>query len=129
MYFLSLADDPFQYTNLFMFLKLRSREILVQVYIVELGRADIAAIQQLYGPKTSKTLTTRFFSFFSSSNFEEINFFSSTPSPSLSPAAWLNRPWLSNSQVNKKPIPICFAALWFYLFFKNKFTMAWSEVS
>ena len=27
---------------------------------------------------------------------------SSTPSPSLSPAAWLNRPWLSNSQVNKK---------------------------
>jgi len=53
------------------------------VYIVELGPADIAAIQQLYGPKTSKTLTT------------------STPSPSLSPAAWLNRPWLSNSQVNE----------------------------
>ena len=33
---------------------------LAQVYKVELGRADIAAIQQLYGPKTSKTLTTRF---------------------------------------------------------------------
>ena len=31
-----------------------------KVYIVELGQADIAAIQQLYGPKTSKTLTTRF---------------------------------------------------------------------
>ena len=39
---------------------------LAQVYKVELGRADIAAIQQLYGPKTSKTLTTRFVPF---SNF------------------------------------------------------------
>lgn len=45
------------------------------VYIVELGQADIAAIQQLYGPKTSKTLTT------------------SVPSPSSSPVVGLNQPW------------------------------------
>jgi len=109
---------------------------LVQVYIVELGPADIAAIQQLYGPKTSKTLTTRFFPTLKCKDFDKkIYVSSSTPSPSLSPPAWLNRPWLSNSQVKQKYSvktnnnTFFVSVLFLSFFFKNQFWPAWSEVS
>ena len=59
---------------------------------------------------------------------------SSTPSPSLSPAAWLNRPWLSNSQVNKKHSLKKYTYNYFPLsvfvsFSKINIWLAWSEVS
>ena len=92
---------------------------------MELGQADIAAIQQLYGPKTSKTLTTRF-----SPNlinqFKILThgkYFGSAPSPSSSPAVGLHQPW--NPQV------LC--TLRFFLtenqFMRNSIGLLWSEVN